>query len=99
MKAMSKSQVTSEKLMPPTVWQMRRKRKTKKQRWGAVEQEEEIVRERENSKGHEKITAAVVVKDLNDLIQKIIEKNMIKAPLVTFGLDGGQGKFLITMHV
>ena len=52
-----------------------------------------------NSKGNEKLTAAVVVKELNDLIQKIIEKNDIKDPLVTFGLDGGQGKFLITMHV
>ena len=31
-----------------------------------------------NSKGNEKLTAAVVVKELNDLIQEIIKKNDIK---------------------
>ena len=52
-----------------------------------------------DSRGQEKLTAAVVVKDVNHLISEIVARNSVEKPRVALGLDGGQGKFLVTLHV
>ena len=38
--------------------------------------------------------AFVCLKDINDIIAKVIKKRKIKEPLVIIGSDGGQGKVI-----
>ena len=50
--------------------------------------------EYKDSGGNTQHTAFVCVKDINDIIAKVIKKRKIKEPLVVIGSDGGQGKVI-----
>ena len=52
-----------------------------------------------DSKGREKMTSSVMIKDVNHLVTKIVTRNNIKSHRIALGLDGGQGNFLVTLHV
>ena len=52
-----------------------------------------------NSKGKEIPSVIVLVKDLHQLIREFIVKNDIREPRIALGLDGGNHKFIVTLHV
>ena len=55
--------------------------------------------EYKDSDGNTQTTAFVCVKDINDIIAKVIRKRKIKEPLVVVGSDGGQGKVICSLQI
>ena len=55
--------------------------------------------EYKDSEGNIQHTAFVCVKDINDIIAKVIKKRKIKKPLVVVGSDGGQGKVICSLQI
>ena len=49
--------------------------------------------------GQTQVTAFVCIKDINDIIAKVIKKRKIKKPLVVIGSDGGQGKVITSLQI
>ena len=55
--------------------------------------------EYKDSDGQTQHTAFVCVKDINDIIAKVIKKRKIKKPLIVIGSDGGQGKVIASLQI
>ena len=52
-----------------------------------------------DSKGMDRETVIVIPKDIHHLVNTLAEKYEVSRPAPSLGMDGGNGKFIITLHL